>query len=370
MKVLHLHAGVLYGGVETFLVTLARKENQEADMDHVFATCFESRLTDELRAVNADSVLLPGARFSRPWTILQARMMCNKLIRKIKPDVIIGHMAKSYWLFAPVAKRNKIPIVLYLHSPVTKDWVDLSCRQYQPELMIGVSQHTLQTGKDLLFSDIKSAIINYPMPFASDIFDQYKSERADVRAELQVGQDIVIFQATRMDSWKGHRELIEALGLLKEVPNWVFVIAGGPQNPKEELYYEALQEQAKSLGIADKVRFLGRRKDVPRLLVASDIYCQANTGSEGFSLSFTEAFSAGLPVVTTDIGSASEVVPPEVGVLTPVRDAPALASALRKLIENKNHREALGAAARAHIVKLSATQQQIHRIYTELLELT
>ena len=366
MKVLHLHASILYGGVETFLLTLIREKHHCPEMQHIFIACYESRFTEELRKLGAELVMVPPARYSRPWKIIQAQYECGKVIQKVKPDVIIAHQAKNLITFGTVARRYKVPIALYLHVPQTDNWVDKLSRFCPPDLMVGVSRHTVQTGKEILFNNVKNTVINYPMPFSVDFFDNLSIERDSVRDELGFAGHFIIMQATRMNAWKGHREIFDALALLKTNNKWRFALVGGPQNHEEEEYFADLKSYAVQLGISDNVLFLGQRRDVARIMVASDLYCQANVQSEGFSLSFTEAFSAGLPIVTTDIGSAQEIVSPEVGVLTPVQDAQALATALDAVMDNPARHQSMRNATRSHILKLSETGQQIRRLSSEL----
>ena len=73
-------------------------------------------------------------------------------------------------------------------------------------------------------------------------------------------------------------------------------------------YLEGLRAEAAALGIGWRVNFLGQRGDVARLLAAADTHCQPNTGPEPFGITFVEALYAGLPVVTTSIGGALEIV--------------------------------------------------------------
>jgi glycosyltransferase involved in cell wall biosynthesis len=101
---------------------------------------------------------------------------------------------------------------------------------------------------------------------------------------------------------------------------------------------------ATKLGIVDRIRFLGRRTDVARLLAAADIHCQPNLGPEPFGITFVEAMAAGLPIVTTVLGAAAEVVTPANGILVPPADAPALASALQRLISDPDLCRHLGDA--------------------------
>jgi glycosyltransferase involved in cell wall biosynthesis len=144
----------------------------------------------------------------------------------------------------------------------------------------------------------------------------------------------VILSAARLTPYKGHEVLIEALGLLRARPGWTAWIAGAPQIPEETLLYERLKARTKALAIAERVRFLGERRDVPRLSAAADLACQANVGPEPFGLCFVEALAAGMPVVTSGIGGALEIVTPDLGELVPPGDAAALAAGLVRCMDN------------------------------------
>jgi len=370
MKLLHLHGGSLYGGVETFLITLARDRALCPEMEHRFAMCFEQRLTKELREAGLPVTMVGEARFKNPLSVIKARRNLARLIRAEKPDVGLCHMAKPLRLFAPVLRRFGIPVVYYMHGPIHQhiDLFDKLIRKgTPPDLMIGVSNHTVKTGVETLFPNVATATVYYPMPWPESRYESDAASRTALRKEFNTAEtDTVIIQATRMNEWKGQKNLLAALGLLKDLPGWTHWLVGAAQNDQEVAYADSLKQMANDLGIADRVRFVGQRNDVPRLLPASDVYCQANNESEGFSLSFTEAFSAGLPVVTTDIGSASEMITPDCGALTPLHDAPALAAALRELIENPEMRRAKGQAARRRIKTLSDPQQQMRLLHREL----
>jgi glycosyltransferase involved in cell wall biosynthesis len=90
------------------------------------------------------------------------------------------------------------------------------------------------------------------------------------------------------------------------------------------------------------VRFVGARTDVPACLAASDIHCQPNLKPEPFGIAYIEALYAGLPVVTTKLGGALEILgsaPESSGVLVEPDNAHALAEALKGLILNSDRRE-------------------------------
>jgi glycosyltransferase involved in cell wall biosynthesis len=315
--------------------------------------------------------MLGDARLRDPRSVRRVRRALAELLLDDRPDVAICHLAKPLWLFGPVLRRLAVPTVFYLHGPVDPRGIfDRLVRWRRTDLLIGVSEHTLQTWQCRLRPVPRNAVINYPMPEPTSRFDELRVWRGAVRAELETPENaVVVAQATRMNPWKGHRELIEALALLRSPTPWVAWIIGGPQNPAEAEYFDELRSLARSRGLAQRVRFLGQRDDPRRLLAAADIYCQANVESEGFSLSFIDAFSAMLPVVTTDIGSAREVVPAGTGVLTPLNDANALASALGGLVDDAEKRLAMGREGRRWVSATCDTDQQIRLLHSELARL-
>jgi glycosyltransferase involved in cell wall biosynthesis len=136
-------------------------------------------------------------------------------------------------------------------------------------------------------------------------------------------------------------------------------MAGGAQNPKEEEYFQQLQRTASELGIAERVRFLGQRQDVARLLAAADIFCQPNQAPEPFGIVFVEALWAGLPVVTSALGGALEIIDESCGLVTPAGDVHRLAESLGRLIDSTDLRRQLGAGGPSRARKLADPAQQM-----------
>ena len=132
---------------------------------------------------------------------------------------------------------------------------------------------------------------------------------------------------------------------------------------------QSLRDSAERLGIADRVRFLGHRSDVPVLLNLSDIFCQPNLAPEPFGVSMVEAMAAGLPVVTSAAGGALEIVNESCGVLVPVGDAKALAAALERLIQDSAERERLGRAGPIRASELCDPATQTRRFGALMKEL-
>ena len=112
MRILHLYAGNLYGGVETLLTTLARHRSLAA-MEPTFALCFEGRLSCELRELGADVQMLGPARFAKPWTVHAARQNLRRLLGRRQFDIAICHSAWPYALFARTVRNADLPLVFW-----------------------------------------------------------------------------------------------------------------------------------------------------------------------------------------------------------------------------------------------------------------
>jgi glycosyltransferase involved in cell wall biosynthesis len=116
------------------------------------------------------------------------------------------------------------------------------------------------------------------------------------------------------------------------------------------------------LKIDKRVRFLGQRSDVRRLLAAADIYCQPNTSPDSFGLTFVEGLLAQLPVVTTAMGGALEIVDSSCGVLVQPHDSGALATCLRHLILDPDWRSSLGSAGPCRARRLCDPASQMRKV--------
>jgi glycosyltransferase involved in cell wall biosynthesis len=176
----------------------------------------------------------------------------------------------------------------------------------------------------------------------------------------------VVVQVSRMESWKGHQTTLEALGRLRDLPDWSCLQVGGAQRPSEQRYLDSLRETCTRLGIADRVHFAGHRSDVGSLLAAADIFCQPNLEPEPFGISFVEALYAGLPVISSAIGGAVEIVDADCGALVPAGDAAALAGVLSRLITDRSERERLGRAGPARARACCDPHTQMNRIAAAL----
>ncbi|HEX2568898.1 MAG TPA: glycosyltransferase, partial [Polyangia bacterium] len=126
---------------------------------------------------------------------------------------------------------------------------------------------------------------------------------------------------------KGHGDLLAAVALLRERGRrvQVLLVGDGAERPR-------IEQTVTQLGLADSVRFLSRRDDVPRILARVDLLCLPSW-AEGFPNAVMEGMAASLPVVVTAVGGCPELVAHgENGFVVPPREPPALAEAIERIL--------------------------------------
>jgi len=350
-RVLHIAAGNLYGGVEVVLATLARHRNLCARSRHAFALCYEGRLARELDSIGAAPLLLGPARVRKPWSVLRARAKLSRALRDF--DLAVCHSAWAHALFASVIRRASLGLVTFLHNETSgQHWLERWSRATLPDLVVCNSEFT-RRGAELAFPGIRS-LVWYPAVPARGA-TQGQQER--LRQELGVSDEaVLIAQVGRFERLKGHERHLNALARLRPAPPWHCVQVGEPQAEGERVYLQKLRRRAERLGIDQRVSFVGFRSDVSEILGAADIYCQPNIGAEAFGLSLAEALGAGLPIVTSRLGAAPELLG-DSGIFAD--DERELAEALQALVDSPSRRRERAEAARARWSALCDPERQI-----------
>ena len=361
MRVLHLNAGNMYGGVETFLTTLVREGAATPGMRSQFAVCFDDRFSAELMDLGTPPHHLGEVKLSRPHTLVRARRALSDLLDQESIDVVVCHQPWTCVVFGGVVRAGGFPLVLWVHMAGDgTHWLERLARRAAPDVAVCNSRFTAECAATWL----PEAQIEYaypPVTVSPVALD--KADRTALRHSLSTGpDDVVIVQVSRLEELKGQHVLLDGLARLRDVPDWTCWIVGGAQRPEDEDFLRRLHSLANMYGLESRVRFLGERHDVPAVLASADIYCQPNTAPEAFGLTFVEALLAGLPVVTSAMGGACEIVDESCGVLVPPRDARTLAATLRPLIEDRALRLRLGAGGRGRASALCAPEHQMRRI--------
>lgn len=162
------------------------------------------------------------------------------------------------------------------------------------------------------------------------------------RAALDLAPDaLVVGMAAQMIERKGHRYLLEAAPhVLAAFPSARFLVFG--RGPLES----QLRDQVMRLGVAERIRFLGFRDDLERLLPCLDLLVHPAT-LEGLGVILLQAAACGLPIVASAAGGIPEIVRDGVnGRLVAPGDASALARAMIELLGDPARRRQMGQAGR------------------------
>ncbi len=352
MRILHVTAGNLFGGIERMLLGIVSAANDECA--HDIALSFDARLSRELRDYGVTPHVIGDVRFRRPDTVWRARRALRRVISASAYDAVIAHAPWSCALAGPAARRAGVPLLMWVHdAPHGDQWSERRVARMPPDRFICNSSYTAALVAQWMPGVAKDVI--HPAVAAAP--DVSTIERRTLREELGAREATsVILIAARLEAWKGHRVLIEAARQLRgDIVVW---IAGGPQRPAEAAYAEMLSR----LAAGTAVRFLGERVDVPRLMAAADIYCQPNTAPEPFGVVFVEALAAGTPVITTAMGGATEIVDEQCGVLVRESTPALVGAALQRLIDDSSLRNALGSQGPARARRISDPADAVRHV--------
>ena len=352
-RVLHLNAGNMMGGIESLLLTVASCDDATPEMDHQFALTFDDTFAARLRGLGKKVHLLPQVRLRYVPSIYQSRRQLRMLLDQFHFDAVVSHSTWIQLIFGDVVRESRIPSVFWMHGPFDGHWLQKLASFQPPDFAICNSHWTRQT-LDRCYPRTPSTVIYAPVPPHREAMN-----RDETRAALGIdASEVCILIAARMEAWKGHFDLLRALVGIKSAATWRLLIAGAPNSPSEKAYFESLQREAAAYG---NVQFLGYRTDIAALMAAADIYCQPNRQPEPFGIAYVEALHAGVPVVTSAIGGAREILNRSTGILVEPGDAEGLARTLSQLIENRDLRIRLGSAgpARAHVLCDPARQMRM-----------
>lgn len=192
----------------------------------------------------------------------------------------------------------------------------------------------------------------------------YDQSPADL-AELGLPADaFVITCVANYRPRKGVEVLVEAMGLLPaDIPAHLLLV-GNMTGPR-------LDRQIAASAAASRIHRPGYRKDAPSISAASDVFCLASTKREGLPRSVIEAMAYGVPPVVTDSGGSPElVVDGESGLIVPVHDPQALATAFERLYRDPDLRERMGKAARTRIASHFRNEDTVTKTIALYQELT
>ena len=296
---------------------------------------------DDLRARNLRTIVLEHLVVPiRPLEDLRALREMRRALEAFEPDLVATHSAKAGVIGRMAARLLHVPVTVTTHGwsfttgvpPVRAAvyrWIERITGPFAADVTITVSEYDRQLAlRAGILSPDRMVTVHNGMP---DVPPSLRANPADGPPRLVM--------VARFGAQKDHPTLLRALAELRDVPWELDLIGEGPRMAET-------RELAASLGIAERVRFLGQRMDVEQLLAASHLNVLA-TNWEGFPLCILEAMRAGLPMVATDVGGVRESVRDgETGYLVPQGDVGTLRDRLRTLLTDGGLRARMGTSGR------------------------
>jgi glycosyltransferase involved in cell wall biosynthesis len=364
LKVLQLLVTLPVGGAEDLVAAIATGLNPERF--EVQTACLGSPgpVGEELKRAGYPVVSL-GLDVKRTsfWRLTAT---VRRLLKAIQPNLLHTHLyhANLYGRLAALGLGLK-GVVAAVHN--TYSQVKLH-RRLANFLLAQVTDRVLvgspQVWRDVRRYDGVPASRLLLLPYGIRLQELETAEtREGARTRLGVS-GFCLGAVGRLEEQKGHEYLLAALPRLRQEMGdlTVLLVGDGRLQPQ-------LENQARELGVADLVKFLGTRRDLPLIYRALDLYVQPSLW-EGLSLAMLKAMGAGLPVVVSRVSGAVEVISEGLnGRLVPPGEAAALATAILELYRQPELRRRLGTNARQTVrenYSLEAMLRRLEDLYLEL----
>ncbi|WP_231648395.1 glycosyltransferase [Saccharothrix sp. NRRL B-16348] len=337
------------GGAEALVAGMARSGAQFGWQSAVASG--GGHRAEALRACGVPTFTVPVAR-RKATGVLRATTATKAAIRSFRPQVVLAHNVSASLVARLAVLPGRLPLLTVFHGVEEADYTGAA-------RILKRTSRTVVAVADATADRLRAAGVPDPVVIPNAVFPQpERVDRSAVRAVHGVARDVpVALCPARLEPQKRHDVLLEAWAELHG--DAVLWLAG------DGSLRDVLRLRAAELGIADRVRFLGNRCDVPDLLAAADVTVLTSDW-EGMPIAVLESLAAGRPVVATDVDGVRQALAGGGGVVVPRRDPRATAEALRSLLFDPQARAELAEAGRAS-VRREHDPRLLMRSYDELL---
>lgn len=293
----------------------------------------------------------------------------KQIIKRFKPDIVHSHMIHANILARVTRVFVKIPVLV---STAHSNNEGGKARMLLYRATDALCEITTNVSQDAVQSYIKkkacpaNKIMFVPNGINLKRFNKHEQDYKEIRSELGLEEEFIWLAVGRLVEVKDYHTMIKAFAeVVKCNPHARLLIVG------EGVLRETLESYVQSLQLENHIMFLGIRKDIPRLMNASDAFVISSIW-EGMPMVLLEASASELPMVATDVGGNGEVVEDGVsGYLARPADASDLSKTMQKMMSlSKDAREEMGKKGRAFVLAkydIDAIVLRWESIYGELL---
>jgi glycosyltransferase involved in cell wall biosynthesis len=342
------------GGSQRILTRLVEHMADQGARQTVicFNAASDNELTDRIALAGADLYILGKERLLLGFGLLP---MWNRLIRRGACDVSVSFLFYSDLLGTMISWLGNVPIRISAQRSSNDHYSKLRCKMISVVLkkatciVLNNSAYQL-TAKRFLPDQTPVCVI----PNGVNIRKGIPSERQHrLHAELMLSPDTPLIGCVgRLSVEKRLEDVIRTLALLEDATPHLVLIGDGPQ----KMYLIRVSE---SLGITDRVHFLGERQDMDILLHDLSLYVLASS-FEGMSNSLMEAMVAGCPVAVSAIDVNLELIGRDTrGWSFPCGGIQELAEVMTEILDFPEQVRSRVGAARAHIKRFYPEQKML-----------
>ena len=360
------------GGVESHVMSLSR-ELAARGHEVTVVTARHTPSAPEHEMMDGFDILRVKPRMIVLRTPIAPRM--RALLRGLPADVVHAHLPPplSAHYAADASELRGQPLVLTYHcdvelpSPLGAFIEALYRRSWGASTLARAAKVIVTTRTYAATSRAVWRHSPVVIPNAVDVHRFHPGvDGTIVRNRLRIPPDQpVALLVGRIVSHKGVEDFIEAARYL---PQAQFVVAG------EGASLETMERLARTLGVKDRVRFLGRvsQENLPRVYAAGDVFVLPSVSRlEAFGIVALEAMATGKAVVVTDIPGVREVIQDgQEGLLADPVNPQDLAEKLRRLLDDSALRQEMGRRGREKVLANFTTERvadQILAVYEEVL---
>ena len=333
MRVLHVIDSLIQAGAEALVKDMVpRMRSAGVEVSVAVLKELDSPFEKELRVNNIR--FLPTARggIYSPMHVLSLRRHIPKF------DIIQTYLFPAQ-LFTPLAALlagSSVPVVLSeqtTHHRRKKMWLHpLENWMYSRYTAVACASEGIASSLKAWIPNVSNKICVIPNGIDIPTFER---ATPGSRASEGISSDsCALLYVASLQPRKDHINLLRAMTRISDAD--LMLVGDGELRAQ-------LEHLADTLGISQRVHFLGRRRDVPQLLKLADIYVHP-PAVEGFGIAAAEAMAAGKPIVATNVPGLAQVVG-DAGVLVPPGDPVILAKEVRNLMDSPDRRLQLSRAA-------------------------